>query len=208
MGEVHTELFLLAVGVMLLVSLLVNRLGGRLGIPGLLLFLGVGMLAGSDGLGIQFQDYRLAQALGTLALCFILFQGGLDTNWAKTRPVVRRGLSLATVGVLVTAGVMAAFAHYAFGFPWLAAWLLGAIVSSTGKPDPARKARVCPAARASPAARKPCTAPRRSASRPRIGPAARRTSIAAASKVPISLASSPRASRKGGRNGESAPYPP
>ncbi|PIG96682.1 potassium/proton antiporter [Deinococcus sp. UR1] len=131
MGEVHTEVFLLAVGVMLLVSLLVNRLGGRLGIPGLLLFLGVGMLAGSDGLGIQFQDYRLAQALGTLALCFILFQGGLDTNWAKTRPVVRRGLSLATVGVLVTAGVMAAFAHYAFGFPWLAAWLLGAIVSST-----------------------------------------------------------------------------
>ncbi|MFW8626772.1 potassium/proton antiporter [Deinococcus sp. ME38] len=131
MGEVHTEAFLLAVGVMLLVSLLFSRLGGRLGIPGLLLFLGVGMLAGSDGLGIQFQDYQGAQALGTLALCFILFQGGLDTNWAKTRPVVRRGLSLATVGVLVTAGVMAAFAHYAFGFPWLAAWLLGAIVSST-----------------------------------------------------------------------------
>lgn len=56
------------------------------------------MLAGSDGLGIQFHDYRLAQAIGTVALCFILFQGGLDTNWAHTRPVVRRGLSLATVG--------------------------------------------------------------------------------------------------------------
>ncbi|GAA0510506.1 potassium/proton antiporter [Deinococcus depolymerans] len=131
MGEVHTEVFLLAAGVLLLVSLLVSRLGGRLGIPGLLLFLGVGMLAGSDGLGIQFQDYRFAQALGTLALCFILFQGGLGTNWAHTRPVVRRGLSLATVGVLITAGVMAAFAHFAFGFPWLSAWLLGAIVSST-----------------------------------------------------------------------------
>ncbi|WP_221091386.1 potassium/proton antiporter [Deinococcus aquaedulcis] len=131
MGEVHAEGYLLAAGVLLLVSLLVSRLGGRLGIPGLLLFLGVGMLFGSDGLGIQFQDYGLAQAIGTVALCFILFQGGLDTNWAKTRPVVRRGLSLATVGVLATAGVMAAFTHYAFGFPWLTAWLLGAIVSST-----------------------------------------------------------------------------
>lgn len=131
MGEIPTEVYLLAVGVMLLVSLLVSRLGGRLGIPGLLLFLGVGMLAGSDGLGIQFQDYRFAQALGTLALCFILFQGGLGTHWGQTRPVVRRGLSLATVGVLITAGVMAVFVHFAFGFPWLSAWLLGAIVSST-----------------------------------------------------------------------------
>lgn len=131
MGEVHIELVLLAAGALLLVSLGVSRLGGRLGIPGLLLFLGVGMLFGSDGLGIQFQNYRLAQAIGTLALCFILFQGGLDTNWAATRPVVRRGLSLATVGVLGTAGIMAAFSHFAFGFPWLVAWLLGAIVSST-----------------------------------------------------------------------------
>ncbi|GBF07119.1 sodium/hydrogen exchanger [Deinococcus aerius] len=131
MGEVHAEAFLLAAGVLLLASLVVSRLGGRLGIPGLLLFLGVGMFAGSDGLGIQFYDYRLAQALGTLALCFILFQGGLDTNWRLVQPVVKRGLSLATLGVLLTAGVMATFAHFAFGFPWLAAWLLGAIVSST-----------------------------------------------------------------------------
>ncbi|MBZ9749996.1 potassium/proton antiporter [Deinococcus sp. HMF7620] len=131
MGEVHAEAYLLAAGVLLIISLVVSRLGGRLGIPGLLLFLGVGMLFGNDGLGIQFQDYGLAQAVGTVALCFILFQGGLDTNWAKTKPVVKRGLSLATVGVLVTAGVMAAFTHYAFGFSWLTAWLLGAIVSST-----------------------------------------------------------------------------
>ncbi|GHF50040.1 cell volume regulation protein A [Deinococcus metalli] len=131
MGEVHVELVLLVAGALLLVSLGVSRLGGRLGIPGLLLFLGVGMLFGSDGLGIQFQNYRLAQAIGTLALCFILFQGGLDTNWVSTRPVVRRGLSLATVGVLGTAGIMAAFTHFAFGFPWLVAWLLGAVVSST-----------------------------------------------------------------------------
>ncbi|GGM15817.1 potassium/proton antiporter [Deinococcus aerophilus] len=131
MDEGRTELALLAAGTLLIVSLVVSRLGGRLGIPGLLLFLGVGMLAGSDGLGIQFSDYRLAQALGTVALCFILFQGGLTTHWGDTRPVLRRGLSLATLGVLVTAGVMAAFVHFAFGWPWLAAWLLGAVVSST-----------------------------------------------------------------------------
>lgn len=131
MGEVHAEPYLLVVGVLLIASLVVSRLGGRLGIPGLLLFLGVGMVAGSDGLGIQFHDYALAQTLGIVALCFILFQGGLDTSWAHTRPVVRRGLSLATVGVLVTAGVMATFVHLAFGWPWLTAWLLGAVVSST-----------------------------------------------------------------------------
>lgn len=126
-----TEIYLLAAGVLLLISLIVSRLGGRLGIPGLLLFLGVGMLAGSDGLGIQFSDYRLAQALGTVALCFILFQGGLTTHWGETRPVIRRGLSLATLGVLITAGVMATFAHFALNLPWLVAWLLGAVVSST-----------------------------------------------------------------------------
>ncbi len=131
MGEVRVEVFLLVAGVLLLASLVVSRLGGRLGVPGLLLFLGVGMFAGSDGLGIQFSDFRLAQALGTVALCFILFQGGLDTNWRLVRPVVRRGLSLATLGVLLTAGVMAVFAHFALGFSWLGAWLLGAIVSST-----------------------------------------------------------------------------
>ena len=94
MGEAHAEIFLLAAGVLLLASLLLSRIGGRLGIPGLLLFLGVGMLAGSDGLGIQFHDYRTAQIFGVVALAFILFQGGLDTNWALTKPVVRRGLSL------------------------------------------------------------------------------------------------------------------
>ena len=131
MEGLHAELYLLAAGVLLLVSLVVSRLGGRLGIPGLLLFLGVGMLAGSDGLGIQFSDYRLAQILGTVALCFILFQGGLDTHWGQTRPVVGRGLSLATLGVLLTAGVMAVFVHVVFGWNWSVAWLLGAVVSST-----------------------------------------------------------------------------
>ncbi|MFC6616918.1 potassium/proton antiporter [Deinococcus radiophilus] len=129
--HLQTELLLLILGVLLLVSLVVGRVGGRLGVPGLLLFLGVGMLAGTDGLGIEFSNYALAQGLGTLALCFILFQGGLSTDWKETRPVVGRGLVLATLGVLITAGIMALFGHYVLGLPWLIAWLLGAIVSST-----------------------------------------------------------------------------
>lgn len=131
MGEAHTDIYLFATGALLLISLVVSRMGGRLGIPGLLLFLGVGMVAGSDGFGINFNDYALAQALGMVALCFILFQGGLGTNWEHTKPVIKKGLSLATIGVLVTAGVMAAFTHYVLGWGVLPAWLLGAIVSST-----------------------------------------------------------------------------
>lgn len=125
------EAYLLALGVLLVVSLVVSRVGGRLGIPGLLLFLGVGMLVGTDGLGLQFGDYQLAQNIGTVALCFILFQGGLTTHWEETKPVIKRGVSLATIGVLVTAGIMAVTAHYLLGWTWLNAWLLGAIVSST-----------------------------------------------------------------------------
>ncbi len=131
MGDVHADVYLFIAGALLLGSLVVSRIGGRLGIPGLLLFLGMGMLAGSDGLGIQFGNYRIAQAIGTVALCFILFQGGLDTNWEHTKPVIKKGLSLATIGVLVTAGTMATFAHFALNLPWQVAWLLGAIVSST-----------------------------------------------------------------------------
>ena len=100
--------------------------------PGLLLFLGVGMLAGSDGPGgIEFSNYQFAQWAGTVALCFILFQGGLSTEWSLVRPVMKKSLSLATLGVLITAGLLAAFAHFAFQLPWLTALLLGAVVSST-----------------------------------------------------------------------------
>lgn len=130
-GAVGGEIYLLLVGALLLAGLVVGKFGGRLGVPGLLVFLGLGMLAGSDGLGIEFSNYALAQSLGTVALCFILFQGGLDTHWPATRPVALRALSLATVGVVLTAGLMAAFAHWVLGLPWLLAWLLGAVVSST-----------------------------------------------------------------------------
>jgi len=120
------------VAALLILSVIASRLSSRLGIPTLLVFLGVGMLAGSDGIGgIYFDDARAAHDLGSVALAFILFSGGLDTPWRSIRPVLAPGLLLATVGVAVTAGAIGAFAHFVFGYSWLEGLLLGSIVSST-----------------------------------------------------------------------------
>ena len=130
--SVNTELYLLIAGALLLASIVGSKASGRLGVPSLLLFLGVGMLAGSDGPGnIQFTNYRLSQGIGTLALALILFRGGLGTPWREVRPVLKSGLSLATLGVLITTALMGLFVHLLIGLPWLQALLLGAVVSST-----------------------------------------------------------------------------
>ncbi|MBR1644111.1 MAG: potassium/proton antiporter [Bacteroidales bacterium] len=99
----HLELLLLVVSLLFFVSILVSKAGSRLGVPVLLLFLGVGMLFGSDGLGIHFDNLTLAQGISTIALCIILFSGGMDTKFEDIKPVIGPGLSLATVGVFVTA---------------------------------------------------------------------------------------------------------
>ncbi|MCS7068693.1 MAG: potassium/proton antiporter [Meiothermus sp.] len=126
------ELILLVAGVLLLLSVLATKLGGRLGVPGLLLFLAIGMLAGSDGPGgIWFDNYALAQFVGTVALVFILYSGGLFTRWSAVRPILGPGLSLASVGVFITMLATGAFAHWVLKLGWLEALLLGAIVSST-----------------------------------------------------------------------------
>lgn len=126
------DLPILVASVLLLLGVLASRLGGRLGLPGLLLFMAVGMLAGSDGLGgIWFDNYGLAQFVGVVTLVFILFSGGLSTDWQRVRPVLGRGLLLATLGVLITAGLVGVAAHALFGMPWGLSLLLGAVVSST-----------------------------------------------------------------------------
>ena len=117
---------------LLIVSTLASRVSGMLGVPALLVFLAVGMLAGTDGPGgIEFDDYALAYAVGSVALALILFDGGLRTPWNNVRPVLWSGVSLASLGVLVTAAATALFARWAFGLSWTASWLVGAIVSST-----------------------------------------------------------------------------
>ena len=123
--------FVLGAAVLLLSSVLASRFT-RFGIPALLLFMAVGMLAGSDGPGgIPFDNPPLAQGLGVVALAFILFSGGLDTLWQDVRPVLARGIVLATAGVALTAALTGFFAWWITDLPLLHALLLGSIVSST-----------------------------------------------------------------------------
>ncbi|QHL89180.1 potassium/proton antiporter [Nibribacter ruber] len=126
------EELLLGASVLLFLSILLSKSLGRFGIPALLLFLGVGILAGSEGIGgIYFDDFGTAQSLGTIALTIILFSGGLDTRWAATKPVLWRGIALSTLGVFITAMLVGLFATYVMDFTLLEGLLLGAIVSST-----------------------------------------------------------------------------
>jgi len=127
-----TDIYLLIGAVLLVVSVLASKLSIRYGIPSLLIFLGIGMAIGSDGLNwIYFDDHQLAQSLGIVALAYILFSGGLDTNWKRIRPVLNPALSLATLGVLISAAVIGLCAVWLLNFSWIEGLLLGAIVSST-----------------------------------------------------------------------------
>jgi cell volume regulation protein A len=126
-----TAWLLVTGGILLVLSVVLSRTSGRLGIPIFLLFLLVGMLAGSDGLGgIAFDDYQLAFRLGTIALVLILFDGGLNTPIEVVRAGMKPAVLLATVGVVGTAAVVACGA-WLLGLPWPMALLIGAVVSST-----------------------------------------------------------------------------
>lgn len=126
---------LLAAGVLLLAALLTSPLVARFGMPLLLLFVGVGMLAGSDGLGgIAFDDALIAQSVSTVALVVILFQGGLSTPLGQVRRVLLPSGLLASVGVLGTAGLTAGAAWLLLDFPPLTAVLVGSILASTDAP--------------------------------------------------------------------------
>ena len=126
------ELYLLITAFLMLLSVLASKLSTNFGIPSLFIFLGLGMLAGSDGiLGIYFDNVELAQNIGTLALIFILFGGGLDTAWKSIKPVLKDGLILATFGVLFTAFFAAICVYYVLNFTFIESLLVGAIISST-----------------------------------------------------------------------------
>lgn len=130
MPAVNAAVFL--AGLLLLLGIVSSKFSARIGMPVLVLFLGVGMLAGSEGVGgVPFENYGLANALGSVALAFILFDGGLRTSTDALRSAWRPALSLATVGVLVTAGITGLAAAWILGLPPLHGLLLGAIVGST-----------------------------------------------------------------------------
>ncbi len=123
---------LLLAGGFFLLSVIASRASTKLGIPALVLFMAIGMLAGSDGPGgIPFENYQFSKTLGSLALAFILFAGGLESNFNDVKPVFWRGLSLATFGVILTASLVFLFAHYVIGVPLVESLLLGSVVSST-----------------------------------------------------------------------------
>ncbi len=126
------EAILLWAAILTLVSILSIKLSDRFAIPVLLLFLAVGIISGSEGLGgIYFDNAQLAKSIGIVALIFIIFSGGLDTNWQETRPLVVPGLMLSTVAVLLTALIVGFFAVWILKFSLLEGMLLGSIVSST-----------------------------------------------------------------------------
>jgi potassium/hydrogen antiporter len=123
---------LLIGSVLLLASIVAGKTTKSLGVPTLILFLIVGILAGSEGIGrIHFDNPVITQFIGIVALNFILFSGGMDTDLQSIRPVVWRGIALSTIGVLLTATSVGLFVHYVFDFTIAEGMLLGAVISAT-----------------------------------------------------------------------------
>ena len=123
---------LLIGSILLLTSVIAGKTTNRLGVPTLIFFLIIGVLAGSEGIGgIHFDNTIIAQFIGITALNFILFSGGLDTNWQSIKPVLRQGITLSTLGVFLTALSVGVFVHLVFGFTLVEGLLLGSIVSAT-----------------------------------------------------------------------------
>lgn len=134
----NAEGILLIASVILFFSIFAGKAGYRFGLPALLLFLGVGMLFGSDGLGIQFSNPNIAQFIGMLALSIILFSGGMDTKISEVRPIASQGVVLATIGVLATTFITGSFIYYlsklVTGYETLTypqSLLMAAVMSST-----------------------------------------------------------------------------
>ena len=127
-----TNEILLIASILLISAILFNKIGGKFGVPSLILFIFVGILAGSDGIGgIYFEDYHLSQFIGIVAISYILFMGGLSVDTDELKPVFREGAILATLGVFVTAIVTGVCAYLFLKLSLLECMLLGAIVSST-----------------------------------------------------------------------------
>lgn len=123
---------LIIVGVLFLASIFFSKISDRYGIPALIVFLCVGMLAGSDGLlGLSFDDTEFAALVGNVALIFILFAGGFDTNIKSVAPILKVSVILATLGVVITALITGLFIHLILNWNLLESLLLGAIISST-----------------------------------------------------------------------------
>lgn len=130
--NITIENILLVGSALLFISIVAGKTSYKFGVPTLILFLSIGMLAGSEGvLGIYFDDPQIAQFIGIVSLNFILFSGGLDTNWSTVKPVLWQGISLSTIGVLFTAFTVGIFVWLITDLTIYESLLLGSVVSST-----------------------------------------------------------------------------
>src|SRR6476646_5498150 len=128
----ETGQFVLAAGAMLAAGIAATLIAGRLRLPGLILFLGLGMVVGSDGLGwVSFDDYELARTIGIIALALILFEGGLTAGFTELRPVAWPAISLALIGTLATASLTGIACELLFDFSSLESFLVGSILAAT-----------------------------------------------------------------------------
>ena len=123
---------ILIVGALLAAALGASLVAGRVRVPGLVLFLGLGMLIGSDGLGwIHFDDFPVAETIGVIALALILFEGGLTAGWGEIRPVLRPAIGLALPGTVLTAVITGFAASWLFSFSTLEGLLVGSVIAAT-----------------------------------------------------------------------------
>ena len=125
------ELILGIVAAVVLVGVVAVRVSVRVGLPSLVLYLGIGVLLGESVAGVHFSDARLTETLGLAALVLILIEGGLTTRWSAVRPSLGVGVMLSTVSVLVSIGVAGSALHFLLELPWREAFLWGAVLSST-----------------------------------------------------------------------------
>ncbi|WP_328335462.1 MULTISPECIES: potassium/proton antiporter [unclassified Streptomyces] len=128
----HLNDLLLICSLVLLIAVAAVRISSRSGLPSLLLYLGIGMAIGQDGIfNVKFDNVEMTQVIGYAALVVILAEGGLGTKWKEIKPVLPMAVVLSTAGVAVSVGITAAGAHYLVGLDWRQALIIGAVVSST-----------------------------------------------------------------------------
>ncbi len=127
-----SEQLILIGALLLFISIVISKTSHRLGIPSLVSFLLIGMLAGSEGIGgIYFDNPNITQLIGIIALVFILFSGGLSTKWTDVKPILWKGAILSTAGVLITTIAVGLFISWITGFSLIESFLIGSIISST-----------------------------------------------------------------------------
>ena len=126
---------LLLSSILIFAAILVTKVGTRFGVPSLLLFLILGMIVGEDGLGVHFSDYHVAESIGHFAMTIILFSAGLETSLSDTRPIMRQGALLSTLGVLLTSLLTGFFIYLVsgkmFAVSLLGSFLMASVMGST-----------------------------------------------------------------------------